>query len=172
MRRMFLVPLAVGLIGLLAAAQPAAHNAGGNNAKGGDGKMEHDPFSFPPGIVLNDEQKQKLAELKKEYQPRLESLHARFKSFMTPEREKIVQEAREKAKAQKLNHDQTHDAVMKALNLSPQEKAKAEQMHAEGTQLMKEINEKKMALLTNEQRAHLKQGNQPHRAGTEKKVAN
>jgi hypothetical protein len=156
MRRLLLVPLALGLIGLLGAAQPPTPNAAGGKAtqaKAGPGHQ--DPFSFPKEIELSDKQTEELALLKKEYQPKLQALHARFEAFMTPERRKVMEATVRKGMAEGKKGKELHDEVMKAMNLSPQDQARAEQLHADHEKLMKEIEQRKMALLTSDQREKL-----------------
>jgi Spy/CpxP family protein refolding chaperone len=166
MQRLLTIPLALGLLGLVAgAATPAGvkTTAAKPAAKAG----HHDAFAFAKDVQLTDEQKAKLDELRKEYQPKLDALHTRFEALMTPERRKAMEDAHKKAEAAGQKGKEAHDAVMKALKLSPAEQAKVDQLHAEGQQLMKEIEQHKMALLTDKQREQLKGG----KAGVKAKEA-
>jgi len=109
-------------------------------------------FSFPKQITLTDEQKTKLADLQKEYTPKLEEAAKKHKAIMTPEREKTAAEAHKKAVADGKKGKEVQAAVNEALKLSKEEQ---EQLK-EGHHLMGEINKKKMGLLTAEQKEQLK----------------
>ena len=51
------------------------------------------------GLTLTDEQKTKVAELKKEYDPKFKENRAKFEGIMTDEQKKASKEAMDKARA-------------------------------------------------------------------------
>jgi hypothetical protein len=113
-------------------------------------------FAFPKAIKLDEKQQAKLAELKKEYTPKLVEIHARLDKIMTPERKKAAAAARKEAKAAGKKGKEIGEAVGAVLKLSDSEKAEVKAINKDHSKLVKEINQKKMALLTDEQKALLK----------------
>lgn len=113
-------------------------------------------FTFPKKITLDEKQQTQLAALKKEYTPRLVEIHARFEKIMTPERRKAAAAARKEALAAGKKGKEVGEAVSAALKLSDSEKAEMKSINQARSKLVKEINQKKMALLTDEQKALLK----------------
>jgi hypothetical protein len=113
-------------------------------------------FSFPKQIKLDEKQQTQLADLKKEYTPKLVEIHARLDKIMTPERKKTADTARKEAKAAGKKGKEIGEAVDAALKLSDSEKAELKASNKEHSKLVKEIREKKTALLTAEQKALLK----------------
>jgi Spy/CpxP family protein refolding chaperone len=153
MRRLLLAPLALGLLGLAAGVD--AQTAGKKTAPGGDTKAVDRAFSFPKEIELTDEQKAKIDELKKEFAPRFDKIRAEMRAVMTDERRKVVEEVRKEAKAEGKKGKEVDEMVAAKLKLSPAEQAKLQEARAAREELMKEVNERKMAVLTAKQREHL-----------------
>jgi len=113
-------------------------------------------FAFPKAIKLDEKQQAKVAELKKEYTPKLAEFHTRFVKIMTPERQKAAATARKEARDAGKKGKEIAEAVNAALKLSDSEKAEMKDINQGRSKLVKEINQKKMALLTDEQKALLK----------------
>lgn len=113
-------------------------------------------FSFPKQITPDDKQKAALAELKKEYTPKLLAIQSRAAKVMTPERQKAAAAARKEAAAAGKKGKELAEAVSAALKLSDTEKAELKAINQDRGKLFREINQKKMALLTPEQKAQLK----------------
>ncbi|HJT77929.1 MAG TPA: hypothetical protein VJ739_12070 [Gemmataceae bacterium] len=147
------VPLFLALLGLLVFL-PGLRAADGT--KKAPAKSSDAAFRFPKQIQPTDEQKAKLGELEKEYGSQLEAIDARIAAVMTPERQKTAAEARKKAAAEGKKGKEVREAVATALNLPEEDKAKLKEAMADRGKLMKEINAKKMGLLTDEQKAQLK----------------
>lgn len=147
------VPLVLPLIALLILV-PALRAA--DEPKKVPAKPSDAAFRFPKQVQLTDEQKTKLEELKKEYAPKLDALDARIAPILTPERQKVAKDARKKATDEGKKGKDVQEAVAAALNLPAEEQAKLKEATAERGKLMKEINAKKMELLTDEQKAQLK----------------
>jgi hypothetical protein len=151
------VSLALALFGVLALlAGPATADEKKAEPKKGAAKASDAAFNFPKQVQLTDDQKAKLEELKKEYGPKLDAIDARVGAIMTPERRKTEAEARKKAAADGKKGKEVAEAVSAALNLPAEDQAKRKEASAEKAKLMKEINPKKMALLTDDQKAQLK----------------
>jgi hypothetical protein len=113
-------------------------------------------FSFPKAIKLDAGQQEKLEALKKEYTPKLTELTAKQAKIMTPERIKARQEATAAAKKAGKKGKELAEAAQAALNLSKEEQKELAQTRGQFVKLVQEINKKKMALLTDEQKALLK----------------
>src|SRR4051794_7367579 len=78
-------------------------------------------FSFPKEIKLTDEQAAKLADLKKDYTPKLEEADKKIDAVLTPERKKVSQEATKKAKDEGKKGKEVQEAVNAALKLGDEE---------------------------------------------------
>jgi hypothetical protein len=147
MRRVFLPLLALlVLVPVVGAAQE----------KKAAPKPSDAAFNFPKPIQLTDEQKTKVDELKKEYGPKLDEIQTRIDAVMTPERKKTAEEAGKKAKDDGKKGKELQEAIAAALNLPAEDAAKLKEAQADRGKLMKEIQGKKQALLTDDQKAQLK----------------
>jgi hypothetical protein len=149
MRRVSIVLPLIGLF-LLAPGLRAADDAKAQ------AKPSDKAFTFPKQIQLTDEQKAKLEDLKKEYGPKLDEIDTRLAPIMTPERQKAAAEARKKATDDGKKGKEVQEAVLAALNLSAEDQAKYTEATKDRAKLMKEVNAKKMDLLTDDQKAQLK----------------
>jgi Spy/CpxP family protein refolding chaperone len=132
-------------------------------------------FSFPKQITLDDKQKEKIDALKKEYSPKLAEIDKKRNEVVAPDRYKAANEAKKKATPEatearkkaadegkgkkeqaKIASDILNKAYNDALKLTPDEKKQLAAINKERGQLVKEINTKKMAVLTDEQKEALK----------------
>jgi hypothetical protein len=113
-------------------------------------------FAFPSQIKLDEQQQSKLNALKKEYTPRLEELYAKYTKIMTPERQKAREAAIKAARAAGKKDKEISEAVNAALKLSKDEQAKMDDLVKAQRKLIGEVQQKKLALLTAEQKAQLK----------------
>jgi hypothetical protein len=113
-------------------------------------------FSFPKEIKLTKEQEEKLAALRKEFTPRLDALNAKIDKVMTPERKKVATATRKEATTAGKKGKEIDEAIAAALKLSPEEEQQRKANNQERNKLMRELNEKKMGLLTEEQKTQLK----------------
>ena len=112
-------------------------------------------FEFPKAIKLDGKQQAKLADIKKEYLPKLEVIHAKYEKLMTAERLETARAAAKKARDEGKKGKEVRDAVAAALKLSPAERKQLDQLNEERIKLFQEVQRKKLALLTQEQRAQL-----------------
>ncbi len=113
-------------------------------------------FSFPKQITLTAEQKTKLADLKKEYTPKLAEADKKIAGIMTAERKKSAEEASKKAKADGKKGKELQEAVNSALNLSKDEQAQLKECNQSKGKLTAEIKKKMSDLLTAEQKEQAK----------------
>jgi hypothetical protein len=114
-------------------------------------------FAFNKKITLDDKQKEAVAALKKEYTPQLQDLSAKRSKIITPERQQAAAAAEKAAKAEgKKSKKELQEARQAALKLTEQEQSEMKEINQAFGKLAKEINTKKMALLTDEQKASLK----------------
>jgi hypothetical protein len=146
------VPLVLPVLALLVLL-PGLRAADENKAQP---KPSDKAFTFPKQIELTDAQKAKLEDLKKEYGPKLDEIDARISPIMTPDRQKVANQARKKAAEEGKKGKEVQEAVVAALNLPAEDQAKLTEAMKDRSKLMKEINAKKRDLLTDEQKAQLK----------------
>jgi hypothetical protein len=113
-------------------------------------------FSFPKQIKLTEDQQKKLDQLRTEYTSQLEVNQKKYTAIMTPDRQKAGQEASKQAKADGKKGKELAEAVQAAYKFTDDEKKQLKDIGAERSKLIKEINTKKTALLTDEQKEQLK----------------
>lgn len=113
-------------------------------------------ISFPKQITLDEKQQTALDALNKEYGPQLKELSARENKILTPERRKAGNEAAKAAKADGKKGKEIAEARDAAWKLSDDEKAQLKEINTARGKLMKEVNKKKAAILTDAQKEQLK----------------
>jgi hypothetical protein len=114
-------------------------------------------FSFSKKIKLDDKQQEKLDALKKEYTPQLTELAAKRAKIMTPERVQKANDARKKAQADGEKDKKVLNKIYNdTLALTKDEQKELGALNKEQGNLNKEINTKKMAILTDEQKEAIK----------------
>ena len=144
--------------------QPGMHPPMGQPGHGmmpaGHGPAGHGPAGPGPAIAalkalgLSDAQKAKLADLRKQYGPKLhEAVMKKLDSILTPEQRKARDEALKAAKASGKHGPELIAAVRSAVKLTDQQQQKVKAIHAEMAPLLKEIHEQVASILTPEQRA-------------------
>ena len=112
------------------------------------------------GLTLTDEQKTKVAELKKEYDPKFTENRTKFESILTDEQKKARKEAADKARAEGKKGKEVWDAALAAVKLTPEQKAKMDEVKKTKDTLEKELHEKVNAMLTPEQKEQLKKAHE------------
>jgi hypothetical protein len=124
------------------------------------GKKAADPyaglFTFGKKITADDKQKEKLAALKTEYAPKLAELDKKMAVILPPDRMKAAREAQKKASETVKDKKELNKVFMDALKLTPEEQKELKPINKARGELLKEINDKKTALLTAEQKEALK----------------
>jgi Spy/CpxP family protein refolding chaperone len=140
----------------------------GKRPQGGFG--QRDQFQLPESVGVTDEQKTKLADLKKKYEDKLKA--AGDKAKLTEEQTAKQREAFGKLRDSGKSFAEMRDAVAKELNLTDDQKKGREELAALTTEIAKEID----GLLTDEQKTKLKearerrggnQGKRPERKKSE-----
>ena len=130
-------------------------------------RKEQPAVQLPKEITLTDEQKTKVAELEKEYAPKMKELREKLDKVMTEEQQKArhdaMKEAREKGKEGKKGKE-LHQAINDAMKLSEEQQKKYDETDKQITALRLEILEKVKPLLTDEQKEKL-----PKRAAAARK---
>jgi Spy/CpxP family protein refolding chaperone len=108
------------------------------------------------GLTLTEEQKTKVAELKKVYDPKLKENRTKFEGLMTDEQKKASREAMDKAKADGKKGKDIWEAGQAAAKFTPEQKAKLDEARKASQVLEKELHEKVVSILTPEQKEQLK----------------
>jgi hypothetical protein len=105
-------------------------------------------------FVLSDEQKTKLAELEKEYAPKIKEAKqkANLDNVLTDDQKKARDDARKAAKDAGKNHKEIEQAGKAAAKLTKEQKSQLANARKEATSLRKELDQKAVALLTPEQK--------------------
>ena len=112
-------------------------------------------FTFPKSITLADDQSKKIADLQKEYTPKLEEAKKNIDVIMTADRVKAQKEAQDKAKADGKKGKEVAEAGTAALKLTEAEAKQLTELKSAQGKLMAEITKKKNELLTDDQKKAL-----------------
>ena len=152
---------------------------GGRRQGRHDGRHAH---QFTPGrggfegiermlksLNLTDEQKAKLAELKKEYAPKFKEAAGKLEGILTAEQKKARDEAVKTAKEAGKKPGEVWRAGMEAVKLTDDQKAKLKDARTAMQDLRKEVHEKVMGLLTPEQKEELKKAREKVREEMQKR---
>ncbi len=149
-----------GVLALAVSLWIAGNLMAADNGKGPAGKGRpawSGPFSFLSGLDLTADQKAKLEALNKEYQPKLTDASKAVESILTPEQKKAREAARKVA--QRVIEEvrkACQKAVEEAVQLTPEQKAKVEEVKKQNSATYKEFRAKVMDVLTPEQQEQLK----------------
>jgi Spy/CpxP family protein refolding chaperone len=106
-------------------------------------------------LDLTADQKAKVAELQKEYGPKLREGFQKQQALLTDEQRKAQQEATKAARDAGKSEMEARAAGQAAVNLTDDQKAKRAELQKEMAPLVKEVREKVTALLTPEQQQKL-----------------
>ena len=121
-------------------------------------RKEQPAIQLPKEITLTDEQKAKVAELEKEYAPKMKELREKHDKILTEEqkkaRQEVMKEAREKGKEGKKGKDLAQ-AVKDAMKLTEEKQKEYDETDKKIVALRQEILEKVKPLLTDEQKEKL-----------------
>lgn len=104
---------------------------------------------------ITAEQETAIKGLVKELAPKILEAQAKSGAVLTNDQKKVRNEALKKAREEGLKGKAIQEAVSAALNLSEEDAKKFKEAQAAVEQLNKELKEKVMALLTEEQRSKL-----------------
>ncbi len=129
--------------------------------------MDRGDMVLPPqmlkGLNLTDEQKTKVDALKKEYGAKFKDAWKKAGDIVTADQKKARDEALKAAKEAGKKGPDVRKDVEAAMKLTDEQKAKMADARKEAQSLRKEVREKFMALLTDEQKEQLKKGREHHR---------
>lgn len=121
-------------------------------------RKEPPAIQLPKEITLTEEQKAKVAELEKEYGPKMKELREKLDKVMTDEQKKarqaVLKEAREQGKDGKKGKE-LQKAVKDAMKLSDEQQKQYDEIDKQLVALRQEILEKVKPILTDEQKAKL-----------------
>jgi Spy/CpxP family protein refolding chaperone len=107
-------------------------------------------------VTLTDEQKAKVADLKKEYEPKFKELGQKMKGVLTPEQKTARVEAAKAAREAGKSRQDVRAAAEAAMKMTDQQKAKLAEVRKANMSLGKEFRDKVVGLLTPEQKEQLK----------------
>ena len=153
--RSLLCTLAMLITAPLCTAEDAAKDAAKKKDKVPHGVTR--AFTLPSTITLTDEQKTKLADVKKEFEPKLVDVHKKKAAVLTAEQKTAKAEAGKAAKAAGKTGKERHADIAAAVKLTDEQKKKQEEINKEAKTLTDQIKEKIGAFLTAEQKAQLKE---------------
>jgi len=109
------------------------------------------------GVELTDAQKEQVAELKKKIADKMKEVQGlRAAAKLTPDQQKAMKEAREKAKADGKKGKELADAVKAAVQVTDEQKAAMDKAREAMKAIGQEVKAGVMEILTDEQKAALK----------------
>lgn len=113
------------------------------------------------GITLNDDQKAKLADIQKEFGPKLTEAKKKLDVY-TPDQKKARKAAGDAAKTAGKKGKEFQEAVDAAVKLDEAQKTKLAEGKKEVESLQKELREKVMGVLNDDQKAQLQAKKKGH----------
>ncbi|QDU11158.1 LTXXQ motif protein [Gimesia aquarii] len=151
----------------------ASVNAADKEAKKKKGKKQQtvriQALNLPKTIELTDEQKEKIAGLKKEYTPQFVALQKKNREILTPDQRKARGKAMKQAKEEGKKGKELRSAVNSALKLSDDQSKQMKEVGAEMKKLNGEVRGKLSKILTADQLAKIKK---PGKGSKKKKKKN
>jgi hypothetical protein len=112
-------------------------------------------FTFPAEVSPTDAQQAKLKELQEKFQPKLIDLNRKRAGILTDEQRQAQRDAFQKIREGNLDRQKATELLAEAVKLSPEQQKEIQAVEKEMQELQREINDQKMALLTDEQKAKL-----------------
>ena len=152
MRFTLQVALGLMLTGVIAGSADAADETARNEKKAKRSPAAR-AFAVPASGELTAEQKAKVEELKKEFEPKLTEALAKRDGVLTPEQVKARTEAVKSAKTAGKDRKAAKDAINAAVALTPEQTKNLDEANKGVGELQKTIRGKLQELLTPEQRA-------------------
>jgi len=136
-------------------------------------RKEQPAVQLPKEITLTDEQKTKVAEVEKEYAPKMKELREKLDKVMTEEQKKarldVMKEHREKEKDGKKGKELAQ-AIKEAMKLSEEQQKRYDETNKQIVTLRHEILDKVRPLLSEEQKAKLPKRPEVKKPKEKKKV--
>lgn len=149
-------PLVCLVAALLMTATANAQEKPKQRAAGAKRAANAQVFQLPKTITLTEEQQAKLKALQEEYSAKWAAALKKQNEILTPEQRTARAEANKANREAKKSGKEAQEAVMAALKLTDEQKAKWEAAQKEVAELRKEIEQKKRELLTPEQKEKLR----------------
>ncbi|MGA2031987.1 MAG: hypothetical protein ABSG68_07015 [Thermoguttaceae bacterium] len=112
--------------------------------------------AFVKDLTLTDDQKAKIADLKKEYGPKLKDALKKSEDILTAEQKTARAEAFKTAQSSGKGFRENREAFEKALNLSDEQKTRQTEARKQIQETMKAFRDKVMDVLTPEQKDQVK----------------
>ncbi|MDB5334662.1 MAG: hypothetical protein JWN70_281 [Planctomycetaceae bacterium] len=151
--RKFVLKFAVLALAVLIASPVWAAKEDKKKEKGG--KAVAKAFELPSIIVLSAEQMTKLAEVKKEFEPKLEELNKKQAGILTDAQKTARKDAAKAAKAAGKTGKEAQAEVAAAIKLTDDQKKQQEEVGKELKELNGKIRNQISSFLTEEQKTHL-----------------
>ncbi len=107
---------------------------------------------LPKTLNLNEEQQAKVAEVNKEYGPKLAELRKKMTSIIPPETQKARREAFAAARKAGKKGKELQEAVSAAIKLTDEQKKDVAEVQTAMRALQKEARDKVVSVLTDEQK--------------------
>ena len=102
------------------------------------------------GVSLSDEEKAKIADVKKEFGPKLSEAQKKIDDIFTADQKKARAEAMKEAKAAGKSPRETFQAVEDAVKATDEQKTKRRELEKERFALQRQMTEKALDALTGE----------------------
>ena len=109
----------------------------------------------PKSITLTDDQKKQVAEINKEFGPKLAEVQKAVNGVISKEQRQARNAANKKAKADGVKGKARNAAIQAALNLTDDQKAKMKELTKKRQDVQKAARAKFVEILTDEQKAKL-----------------
>lgn len=148
--------MSVLALAVLVASPLWAADEAGKKKKERDNKAVAKAFELPTEITLTDEQKTKLAEVKKEFEPKLKEVAKKQADILTAEQKQKRIDVTKSAKAAGKTGKDLQAEVNAALSLTEEQKKKQAEVGKEMRDLTAQVREKISSFLTADQKVHLK----------------
>jgi Spy/CpxP family protein refolding chaperone len=150
-------------------AQERGRGQGRGQRRGPGANSMIDRIERVPGINLTDDQKSKLAELKKEYAPKQKEIADKLAAVPTAEQKKARDEAMKEARDAGKRGPEVREAIQAAMKLTDAQKAEMGKLRKAQGELDKEIREKVTKVLTPEQQETLKKARESRGNGARRR---
>jgi Spy/CpxP family protein refolding chaperone len=159
MSAMLALAVSLAIVGSLAAAEKPKRPEGPRGWQPGFERIE----MMVKDLNLTDEQKAKVAELKKEYTPKFKEAVDTLDGILAPEQKKARDDAMKTARDAGKRGREVFQAGVDAMKLTDEQKTKRDDAFKALQAVGKEAREKVVALLTPEQKEKLKEAREKMR---------
>lgn len=124
------------------------------NAKA-SARKEQPAVQLPKDITLTDDQKAKVAEIEKEFAPKMKEAREKLDKVLTEEQKKARQDVLKEARTSSKKGKELQQAIQDALKLSDEQKKNYDEADKALAALRLQIRDKVEPILTDEQKAKL-----------------